>query len=460
MHPPPYPVIVVPGITASYLRDDYTIPPDFVWTVLTQDYERAALHPDDLRYEALEPARVQSDQLFEIAYKELIEELRFNLRQAEDEPVPVYPFGYDWRQPLDWIEARLATFVDEVIERTKLIRHYRDAGFADDPKVNLLGHSMGGLVIAGFLERTGRAARVHKVATLATPFQGSFEAVIKVTTGTANLGAKPPSSREREAARMTPALYHLMPTFETGIVPAGASLFEAGNWQRSVPATIEEFIRLRGAISRNRTERRRRAIEVFEHMLDTAKKHRARTDAFKLRNAGLGARDWLCVVGVGAVTRVRLRIEKQGRWSEFAFRSADRQDLWEITGDKLDELRERGFLDPGGPLEEKQINELRRFTGDGTVPFEGAVPKFLGLENLICVTPEDYGYWEIPDRVFNLIGGFHGILPNMNMLHRLVVRHFTGRDDRHGNTWGRPAPGVARMDWRPAIENLRDKSAR
>ena len=35
------PVIVIPGITANYLRDDYTLPPETIWSVLTKSYERA-----------------------------------------------------------------------------------------------------------------------------------------------------------------------------------------------------------------------------------------------------------------------------------------------------------------------------------------------------------------------------------------------------------------------------------
>ena len=94
------PVIVIPGITANYLRDDYTLPPDTVWSVLTKAFEWASLHPDNVRYEALEPARVRPDQLFEVVYKDLIEELRHDLSPTQDQPVPVYPFAYDWRLPV------------------------------------------------------------------------------------------------------------------------------------------------------------------------------------------------------------------------------------------------------------------------------------------------------------------------------------------------------------------------
>src|SRR5207253_11160584 len=113
------------------------------------------------------------------------------------------------------------------------------------PRVALVGHSMGGLVIAGHLALAGPRHRVGSVVTLAAPFQGSFEAVIKVTTGTANLGESPPTSPEREAARLTPALYHLLPSFPNALtLPKNATLpsdlFDPAVWQPSVTDTIRQ----------------------------------------------------------------------------------------------------------------------------------------------------------------------------------------------------------------------------
>lgn len=421
------PVIVVPGITASTLRDEYSLPPETVWSVLTKDYARISLHPDDTRYEVMEPARMRADQLIELAYRELIEELRYNLRPSEDAPVPVYPFSYDWRHPLDALEVQLAAFIDEVIERTKLMRHYHAAGYADDPKVVFVGHSMGGLIITGYLSQRRRRSRVSKVVTLATPFRGSFEAVIKLTTGTANLGADTPSSREREAARVTPALYHLLPScpgleIEEGL--AGTDLFDARLWQPSILETLEEYVRLYAVSRKNRAEQAR---ELFSALLGAARAHRSRIDSFRLSDAGLKPGDWLCVVGVDAVTRVRLKVKRARQGPQFELVGEDRENRW------------REDLD----------DAAKRATGDGTVPFEGALPRFLALDNIVCVTPDDYGYWEVQDRALTRIGGFHGILPNMNMVHRLIVRHFRGGPDTRGNTWGRPAPGVA--NWQPPL---------
>jgi hypothetical protein len=92
---------------------------------------------------------------------------------------------------------------------------------------------------------------------------------------------------------------------------------------------------------------------------------------------------------------------------------------------------------------------LRNLTGDGTVPYEGAIPPFLKEENLIYVTPEDYGYWEVQDRAVSALSGFHGILPNMNMIHRLIVRFLKDKKDERKSTWGQKAPGVS--NWNPPL---------
>ena len=435
-----YPVIVVPGITATYLHDQYPLPPETIWSVLQKDYERAALHPDNVRFEAQEPARIVSDQVYEIAYKELIAELRHNLSDKADDPVSVYAFGYDWRRPLASLDQQLRDFVEEVIERTKLQRNYFPA-YAASPKVNLIGHSMGGLIIAGYLDRFGGEGRVHKVVSLAAPFQGSFEALIKITTGTANLGGDVPSSREREAARLTPALYHLLPSDQAGIevdpgLPQPHSLFNAALWQPSIAATIDEFIRIHG-VDKNKSpaDRAAQAQRLLAEFLQAAAVYRARVSALNLVSAGLTARDWLAVVGVDAETRCGLHIANANGAASFDLSSRFRANKWR----------------------DADATE-RRKTGDGTVPFAGAIPRFLPYESLVCVSPDDFGYWEIADRAATQLAGFHGMLPNMNMLHRLIVCHLTGRPTQYANIWGRLPPGISQAAWVPPIAGLAPKS--
>jgi len=94
--PYPYPVIVLPGIMGSALRDQYPVEPETVWSpfkFFIKAYERITPHPSDTRYELKEPARVVADQVFELIYAEFIEELRHNFTAKANEPMPVFPFA-------------------------------------------------------------------------------------------------------------------------------------------------------------------------------------------------------------------------------------------------------------------------------------------------------------------------------------------------------------------------------
>ena len=186
------PVIVVPGITATSLIDDYPLKADALWSmVLNKEYARIALHPDDLRYEAIEPAHVVPRQLFPI-YDDLIKALRHELSSRADKPTPVFAFPYDWRMDIAATANHLGAFIDEVISRTRLLHHYEGA---DHLKVDLVGHSMGGLLIGEYLSQFASRSKVSKVVTIGTPFTGSVEAVVKIATGMSLLAGGEPAYR-------------------------------------------------------------------------------------------------------------------------------------------------------------------------------------------------------------------------------------------------------------------------
>ncbi len=436
------PVILIPGITASVLHDEYELPPEAVWTTaLKRRYERITLLPLTLHakhppYELQEPARVAPRGPLPLIYEDLVEELRDGLSEENGAPVPVFPFGYDWRMPLDHTEERLAAFVDEVIDRTLLLHHYRDdPTFRHHPTVTLIGHSMGGLIIAGYVERhTGR--RVHKVVTLATPFQGSYEAVLKVATGTSDFGDDSGKARERRMARLTPALYHLLPTFaglDADSDGLTTDLFHPAAWQPNVVNSIEAQV----------SDWDIPGSDLFRAMLDQAQAHRTRISLLQLGDPGnssnghhIAKDDWLAIAGTDCKTRVGLRVERDPDGApRFDLRSDERRNEWDSDD-----------ADPA----------TRRQTGDGTVPLAGALPPFLEESRLVCVAPGDFGYWELRDRALSGLAGFHGLIPKMNMLHRLILRFLLDKGDSYGNTWGRPLPGVT--EWDPPLKPLRPKN--
>ena len=423
------PVIVIPGITATNLIDDYPLKADEIWTmVFNKEYERVALHPDDLRYEAIEPAHVVSGRVFPI-YNDLIRALRHELSPRADQPTPVFSFPYDWRMDVRATAKKLGAFVDEVLARTRLLKHYARA---DDLKVDLVGHSMGGLVICEYLSQFRRRSSVGKVVTIGTPYRGSVEAIVKMTTGMSLITGPEPKEREREAARVTPALYQLLPSYPGATLsPGGADvdIFDCRNFQPSIKASLAEFVRLY-SVSTKKAERQSRAVEILEEMLANAKSHRRNVEQFRTSTAGIRQDNWLAILGVGEKTRVELKVDPSSGQPRFLIE------------------------------EEQFVNELSRGnpksmrTGDGTVPLAGAIPPFLPASRLVCVSDKDLEILEFRDRLLAGLGGFHGLLPGVNLVQRLVTRHLC--PGYGGKVWGRRLPGL--RSWNPPISGLAEKS--
>ena len=178
-------------------------------------------------------------------------------------------------------------------------------------------------------------------------------------------------------------------------------------------------------------------------MLDQARAHRTRISSLLLGTPGgepnghhITGDDWLAIAGADCKTRVGLRIDRDPDGApRFDLRSDERRNEWDSDD-----------ADPA----------TRRQTGDGTVPLTGALPSFLDESRLVCVTPGDFGYWELRDRVLSGLAGFHGLIPKMNMLHRLILRFLLDKGDSYGNTWGRPLPGVT--EWNPPVKQLKPKN--
>ena len=418
------PVVVVPGITASDLHDQYPLDSEHIWSmVFNKDFERIALHPDDLRYEAVEPARVVVGGSFPI-YNDLVRALRHELSPRADRPTPVFLFPYDWRRDIRDTAKLLGDFVQEVLSRTRLLKHYANP---EGLKVDLVGHSMGGLVITEYLAQAGRSADVGKVATLGTPFRGSVEAVVKITTGMSLLAGSEPKEREREAARVTPAVYQLLPWFsgaafrlEGGPV---IDLFDPANMQASVCASLEEFVRLY-SVHTPASDRKARAEALLTELLDGGRAIRNSVEAFRPHQAGMTRSDWLAIVGIGEDTRNSVAVEQRPNGHRFVIDDAQFQS--EIA---------------------------TRRTGDHTVPLVGAIPPFLPESHVVCVMRSDLGRFELRDKLLVSLGGFHSLLPKINLVQRLVTKFL--RPSYGGRVWGRRLPRL--RSWNPPIDGLDDR---
>ena len=74
-------------------------------------------------------------------------------------PVPLYGFNYPWTDLVDRNAGRLARFVEQVCVE------------CDVPQVDLVCHSLGGVVAVDYVHEAG-AARVRRLVTIASPHAG------------------------------------------------------------------------------------------------------------------------------------------------------------------------------------------------------------------------------------------------------------------------------------------------
>ncbi len=438
------PIVLVHAVTAGGLHDHYPMDAERIWSpweAAFKNYDRIQLYPyesvapDQIRYEAIEPALVRPSEAFGLVYKDLVGELKHNLSYGPTPVQPVFPFVYDWRQDNFLSVQRLRDFIDEVIDRTNLMKHdpAKVGGVLCD-SVDLIGHSMGGLVISGAI--AGGAAdnwaakKVRRVATLGTPFRGANAAIQKLATGGGTMFGRDAKERERTMARVTPSAYQLLPSFKNAVVNADdteADIFLPETYQPSVADTIAEFVASAAAdqsVARSKTECRRIAGAILTNMLDTAWKFRQlsdKVDPAMLRPDGA----WLAIVGAGEKTHIKTGIGKDQygkKWFNFERPDSFCADGWDGTS---------------------------LTTGDETVPLRGATPPWADpWRNSVVVVRKDFAWLgEMGDRILCDQLGLHSTLPLLNLAQRWIINFLrpewsTDKSlGQHGKLWGRPLPG-------------------
>lgn len=445
----PPPVIVLHGLTASVMRDEYPVEPEEVFNRSPfgdQAWDRLILHPDDTAYEAQEPARVRPSHILPIGYRELIEALRDGLSPSKDKPVPVFGFAYDWREDIFVTARRLGDFIREVIGRTRLLAHYPRTL----AEVDLVGHSTGGMVIAACLSRGHHVENgvplVRRVATLATAYHGAVDALEKVTAGESELFGNGRDA-ERHMARLMPAIYQHIPSYKDAFIDringnVAVDVFDPVNWQSSVFGELAEHLRL---FSRDPqfTDPAKRTQQAFRTLTAWLKQGEALLKALNtvdpkaalLDNAGAGRHPgWLVIVGQ----------DERTRWQGF---------LTMKNGERIFGFeKEQDGFDPAGHDDPATVETLVRFRsrlGDGTVPILSAVPDWADRERVVTLARRDFGTLENwPLRGFPT---FHSVLPWLNQAHRWIISFLLDKQAGKREIVGRPLYDVTRPAWQSPV---------
>jgi pimeloyl-ACP methyl ester carboxylesterase len=249
------PVIVIPGILGSRLRDAQTgaeLWPGSLWSVALGTKTHLALPFDPQSLRPLAEAR--PDGLFEAAlgtdfYGEILRTLEHSggyrraVPGARVDPAQrhYYVFAYDWRQD----NVRTAAKLDEFIEQVR--RDYGDPAL----KVDIVAHSMGGLVTRYFLRYGAEdvlpilhrddfrasergAAKVRTAILLGTPNLGSANSLHGFIEG-ADVGLR---RIPTEVLATMPSVFQLFPhpvndwLIDVRGQPVDRDLFDVDIWRR------------------------------------------------------------------------------------------------------------------------------------------------------------------------------------------------------------------------------------
>ena len=193
----PPPLIFIPGITGSILESTATStvlwPPggqtaEIEYTSLRSQLWRLSLNPQTAPHEELSVPDVirfyGPDPVYEPFFDFLKEEggyVEYDTRGnparrtaagaiTDQEPKPsLFIFPYDWRLPIEENAHILSDYV-EVVEK-----------YYPDEKVNLVTHSMGGLVARRYI--IDHPGKVNKLITIAAPFLGSAKPLYQMIYG-------------------------------------------------------------------------------------------------------------------------------------------------------------------------------------------------------------------------------------------------------------------------------------
>lgn len=137
-----------------------------------------------------------------------------NTKDPNDANRNLYVFPYDWRKPLSVLAERLKTYIDTNISAGE--------------RVNLVGHSMGGLVARAYTQTYG-ASKINKIVTVGSPNKGVTETygvwegatvwndvwwakvALELTT---HFGANVDESNVQTIQRLVPSLRDLLPNYD------------------------------------------------------------------------------------------------------------------------------------------------------------------------------------------------------------------------------------------------------
>lgn len=152
------PILLVPGILGSSTEDGYPTLPAMCLAWNSPEWNKSGWK--SLYHGMLDPINIPKKSQ-EVGWKSLVDALHSNDSRYEI-GTTIFPVPYDWRMKIDDIaKGYLKPWIDEAKRRT------------DASTVNIIAHSMGGLVVRAYIQSSGYENDIDKFAMVGTPNHGA-----------------------------------------------------------------------------------------------------------------------------------------------------------------------------------------------------------------------------------------------------------------------------------------------
>ncbi len=223
-------IILIPGIKGTKLANTNRATHDVIWSGLQAEFESiedlALTEPFKGRnYDQERDVIIQTSEIETLAYGEFLRDLQTDK--------PIFIFHYDWRMTAKENAAKLAMFLDYLIDKSHA------SGWPKPiEQFDFVTHSLGNFVLRAFLN-TYESDLVHKVVFTVPPFKGSLEIVSAVLVGEGAFSWT--KTKIRKIIRTMPGALELLPTYEgAATFTSGRSkvdFFNAKHWQGNIVDT-------------------------------------------------------------------------------------------------------------------------------------------------------------------------------------------------------------------------------
>ena len=205
-------LVFAPGIMGTQLDDPLG---NVVWPPTAWEYLTGYGKVDELIRSDLVPSRIIYKVFIKSVYKTILDDIRNHIRYTEDDSEKRFiPFPYDWRRSNSDSAHILASVLDEQF-----------AMHEGPLEINMIGHSMGGLVIRYLIESgefSGKPwfDKIRNVITLGTPHLGAPKALLMLQGKEGMLGLSGDDIKTLANDPRYPAVFQLVPPTKSGMTIA------------------------------------------------------------------------------------------------------------------------------------------------------------------------------------------------------------------------------------------------